>query len=83
MWQQLIVAVAVLVAAAYAVWALLPATSRARLATRLARGPGLLAWLGARLGRAARTPPPTDAGCDACPGSASGRDRPQGPPAQP
>jgi len=83
MWQQFIVAVVVVAAAAYAVWALLPAASRARLATRLARGPGPLAWLGARLGRAARTPPPTDAGCDACSGSASGSERPKGPPVRP
>jgi len=69
MWQWLIVGVLVLASAAYAVWALLPAATRLRLARRLAAGPGPLAQAGQRLERAARPVPRSGADCDACPQS--------------
>jgi acyl-CoA reductase-like NAD-dependent aldehyde dehydrogenase len=59
MLQRAIVAVVVLGAFIYAGWALMPARSRARLASRLAdatgRGSGLLARLALRLERDTRT----------------------------
>jgi hypothetical protein len=60
MWQGLTVGLIVLVATTYAIWALVPAGTRFRLATRFAawsRGAGRPAWIGrlaAALERAAR-----------------------------
>jgi hypothetical protein len=48
MWQEIVVGLIVLAAAAYAAWSLLPATLRLRLAQRLAAAaqvPGRPAWL--------------------------------------
>ena len=67
MWQWAVVAVLVVLSAAYAGWALLPLATRARLARGLAAGPGPLAWIGRRLVRGARPVPKTGADCDACP----------------
>jgi len=80
MWQQLIVAVFVLAAAAYAVWALLPAATRwrlrIRLAAALARAPAPLAALGRRALWTGE--PPAADGCASCPASAP----PKAPPSQ-
>jgi hypothetical protein len=54
MWQSILVGLVVLLASLYAVWALLPAGPRRRLAQTVAdwtRGPGRPAWL-ARAGEA-------------------------------
>jgi len=60
MWQAIVVGLIVVVAGAYTVWALLPATARLRVAQGIGawgRRPGRAAWLGrtsAAVERAAR-----------------------------
>ena len=69
MFESLLVALIVLVAALYAVWALLPAVTRGTLAQRGARAlggpgaPGLAGRIAARLQKLAKSP----AGCNDCP----------------
>jgi len=72
MWQLIIVGLLVVACAAYALWVLLPAAARLRLAQRLSGGPGPLAGLGRRLERAARPATAPGAGCEACPQSRIG-----------
>jgi hypothetical protein len=68
-WQWLVIAPLVAASAAYAAWALAPATARFAfvrwLAQRTSAWPAPVARLTARLGRAAVP----SGGCDSCPAS--------------
>lgn len=81
MLEWAIVALLVAASSAYAAWALLPASARLRLARRLARWPGPLARLGARLEQAAGpVSKRTGADCDACPHARLGNGSRRSPP---
>ena len=85
MWQAIVVGLIVVVAGVYAVWALLPATARLRVAQGIGawgRRPGRATWLvraSAALERAARA---RLGGCSDC-GAVQATPKPPSPPQPP
>jgi hypothetical protein len=83
MLQDLLVAAIVAVAAAYAIWALVPGTTRLELARKLGawgRKPGRSAWLAGLTGAIERAAGQSHGDCTGCssglPEKPGGRERP-------
>jgi hypothetical protein len=69
MWQSLVVGLIVLVATTYAAWALVPAGTRLRIASRFyawTRGAGRPAWLGRIAAAMERSARARMGGCSDC-----------------
>lgn len=82
MWEALLVGAIVLVAALYAIWALLPASPRLRLARSLAgwgRRPGRAAWITRGTGWLERAALRRLGGCSDCSAVQSTPGRPPDP----